>query len=63
MYVMFRPLRLLNKRKKEFPVFSCDVTTTLFLGGNNDVIYKLFLHRESVFSDIPTGEGKLTKMC
>jgi hypothetical protein len=36
--------------------------TKLFLGGNNDVIYKLFPPRESLVSDIPAGEGKIVKL-
>jgi hypothetical protein len=39
-----------------------DVTTKLSLGGNNDVIYKLFLPRGSLVSDFPTGEGKLVNL-
>jgi hypothetical protein len=34
----------------------------LSLGGNNDVIYKLFPPRESLFSDIPAGEGNIEKL-
>ncbi len=52
---------LVHRKKKlsEFPVPSRDVTTKLSLGGNNDVIYKLFLPRGSLVSDIPAGDGKL----
>ncbi len=32
--------------------------TKLSMGGNNDVIYKLFPPRESFVSDIPAGDGK-----
>jgi hypothetical protein len=31
--------------------------TKLSLGGNNDVIYKLFPPRESLVGDIPAGDG------
>jgi hypothetical protein len=31
------------------------------LGGNYDVIYKLFLLRESLVNDIPAGDGKIEK--
>jgi hypothetical protein len=33
--------------------------TKLSLGGNNDVIYKLFPPRESLVSDIPAGDGNI----
>jgi hypothetical protein len=36
--------------------------TKLFLGGNNDVIYKLFPPRESLVSDIPAGDGNIEKL-
>jgi hypothetical protein len=36
--------------------------TKLFLGGNNDVIYKLFPARESLVSDIPAGDGKIANL-
>jgi hypothetical protein len=36
--------------------------TKLFLGGNNDVIYKLFPLRESLVSDIPAGDGNIEKL-
>jgi hypothetical protein len=35
--------------------------TKLSLGGNDDVIYKLFLSRESMVSDIPAGDGNIKK--
>ncbi len=35
--------------------------TKLSLGGNNDVIYKLFRPRESLVSDIPAGDGNIEK--
>ncbi len=34
----------------------------LSLGGNNDVIYKLFPLRESLVSDIPAGGGNIEKL-
>jgi hypothetical protein len=36
--------------------------TKLYLGGNNDVIYKLFPPRESLISDIPAGDGNNKKL-
>ncbi len=36
--------------------------TKLSLGGNNDVIYKLFPPRESLESDIPAGDGNIEKL-
>ncbi len=36
--------------------------TKLFLGGNNDVMYKLFPPRESLVSDIPAGDGNIKKL-
>jgi hypothetical protein len=36
--------------------------TKLSLGGNNDVIYKLFPHRESFVSDIPAGDENIEKL-
>jgi hypothetical protein len=36
--------------------------TKLFLGGNNDVITELFLHRGSLVSGIPAGDGKLVNL-
>jgi hypothetical protein len=35
--------------------------TKLSLSRNNDVIYKLFLPREILVSDIPAGDGKIEK--
>ncbi len=32
------------------------------MGGNNDVIYKLFPPRESLVSDIPAGDGNIEKL-
>jgi hypothetical protein len=34
----------------------------LSLGGKNDVIYKLFLPRECLVSDIPAGNGNIEKL-
>jgi hypothetical protein len=36
--------------------------TKLSLGGNNNVIYKLFPPRESLVSDIPAGVGNIEKL-
>ncbi len=36
--------------------------TKLSLGGNYDVIYRLFLPRESLVSDIPAGDGNIEKL-
>jgi hypothetical protein len=36
--------------------------TKLSLGGNYDVIYKLFLPRESLVSDIPAVDGNIEKL-
>jgi hypothetical protein len=36
--------------------------TKLSLGGNYDVIYKLFPSRESLVSDIPAGDGKMANL-
>jgi hypothetical protein len=36
--------------------------TKLYLGGNYDVIYELFLPRESLVSDIPAGDGNIEKL-
>jgi hypothetical protein len=36
--------------------------TKLSLGGNYDVIYKLFLPRERLLSDIPAGDGNIKKL-
>jgi hypothetical protein len=36
--------------------------TELFLGGNNDVMYKLFPPRESLVRDIPAGDGNIEKL-
>jgi hypothetical protein len=37
--------------------------TILSLGGNNDVIYKIFPPRESLVRDIPAGDGFIEKLC
>jgi hypothetical protein len=36
--------------------------TKLSLGGNKDVIYKLFPPRESLLSDISAGDGNIEKL-
>jgi hypothetical protein len=51
-----------QKKVREFPVPSRDVTTKLSLGGNNDVITEIFLPRGSLVSDIPAGDGKLVNL-
>jgi hypothetical protein len=50
--------------KKGFSIFPFPAGmsfTKLSLGGNNDVIYKLFPPRESLVSDIPAGDGNIEK--
>jgi hypothetical protein len=52
-------------RKKSFSLFLSSVgisLTKLSLGGNNDVIYKLFPPREGLVSDIPAGDGNIEKL-
>jgi hypothetical protein len=52
-------------RKKSFSIFPSPVgisLTKLSLGGNYDAIYKLFLPRESLVSDIPAGDGNIEKL-
>jgi hypothetical protein len=52
--------RLSRHRKKTFLIFPSPAgmsLTKLSLGGNNDVIYKLFPPRESLASDIQAGAG------
>ncbi len=51
-----------KKKVRKFPVPSRDVTTKLYLGGNNDVIIELFLPRGSLVSDIPAGDRKLVNL-
>jgi hypothetical protein len=51
--------------KKSFSIFSSPAgmsLTILSLGGNYDVIYKLFLPRESLVSDIPARDGNIEKL-
>jgi hypothetical protein len=45
-----------------FPSQSGMSLTKLSLGGNNDVIYKLFPPRESLESDIPAEDGNIEKL-
>jgi hypothetical protein len=55
---------LLIHRKKNFSRFPSQAgmsLTKLSLGGNYDVIYKLFLPRECLVSDIPSGGGNIEK--
>ncbi len=52
-------------RKKSFSIFPSPAGmsfTKLSMGGNNDVIYKLFPPRESLVSDIPAGDGNIEKL-
>jgi hypothetical protein len=52
-------------RKKSFSIFLYPAMmslTKLSLGGNNDLIYKLFPPRESLVSDIPAGDGNIEKL-
>ncbi len=60
----YSTVKALHRKTKvrKFPVPRRDVTTKLFLGGNNDVIYKLFLPSGSLVSDIPAGHGKLVNL-
>jgi hypothetical protein len=51
--------------KKSFLIFPSPAgmsLTELSLGGNWDVIYKLFLPRQSLESDIPAGGGNIEKL-
>ncbi len=50
--------------KKSFSIFTSSAGMSLnklSLGGNNDVIYKLFPPRESLVSDISAGDGNIEK--
>jgi hypothetical protein len=52
-------------RKKSFLIFpslAAMSITKLSLDGNYDVMYKLYLPRESLVSDIPAGGGKIEKL-
>ena len=52
-------------RKKSFSIFPSPAGKSLpklSLGGNKDVIYKLFLPRESLVSDISAGDGNIEKL-
>jgi hypothetical protein len=51
----------LSKKLFDIPVRIRDVTYQTSLGGNNDVIYKLFPPRESLVSDILAGDGNIEK--
>ncbi len=51
--------------KKNFSIFPSPAgmsLTKVSLGGNNDVIYKVFPPRESLVSDIPAGDGNIEKL-
>jgi hypothetical protein len=45
-----------------FPSPARMILNKISLGGNYDVIYKLFLPRETLVSDIPAGEGNIEKL-
>jgi hypothetical protein len=52
-------------RKKSFPIFPSLAgisLTKLSLGGNYDVLRKLFLPRDSLLSDFPAGYGNAEKL-
>jgi hypothetical protein len=52
-------------RKKSFEIFPSSAgmsVTKLSLGGNNDVIYKLFPPMESLVNNIPAGDGNIEKL-
>ncbi len=52
-------------RKKSFSIFPSSAgmpLTKLSLGGNYDVIYKLFLPRESLVSDMLARDGNIKKL-
>ncbi len=58
-------LHFLPNRKKSFSIFLSPAgmsLTKLSLGGNNDVIYKLFLLRESLISEIPGEDRNIEKL-
>ncbi len=51
--------------KKSFSIFPSPAGMSLIklsLVGNYDVIYKLFLPRESLVTDIPAGNGNIEKL-
>jgi hypothetical protein len=52
-------------RKKSFSIFPSPAgmsLTKFSLGGNYDIINKLFLPRESLVSDIPAEDGNIEKI-
>jgi hypothetical protein len=56
---------MLSHRKRSFLIFpslSGMSFTKLSLGGNNDVMYKLFQPMESLVSDIPSRDGNIDKL-
>ncbi len=56
---------ILSTQQKSFSIFPSPAgmsPTKLSLGGNNDVIYKLFPPRESLESEIPAGDGNIEKL-
>jgi hypothetical protein len=55
----------LHTIKKNFSILPSPAgmsLTKLSLGGNNDVIYKLFPPRQSLVSDIPPGDRNIEKL-
>ncbi len=46
-------------RKKSITIFPSPAGMSLSLGNNYDVIYKLFLPRESLVSDNPARDGNI----
>ena len=51
-----------KKRLASFPSPAGMSLTKLSLAGNNDVIYKLFLPRESLVSDVPAEDGNIANL-
>ncbi len=64
-HITCHPLKREVHRKKTFSIFPYPdgiSLTKLSLGGNKDVIYKLFPPRESLVCDIPAGDGNIEKL-
>ncbi len=65
--ILEQSLRARNRvhRKKSFSIFPSTAgmsLTKLSLGGNNDVIYKLFPPGENLVCDIPAEDGNIEKL-
>jgi len=63
-YIPYRSGNKILHCKKSFSIFPSPAgisLTKLSLGGNNDVIYKLFPPRESLAGDIPVGDGNIKR--